>query len=113
MLGLESLAVLFECRFRRGQAGGHRSQFLFGNLQAFFGLGDVGQGLAVLGGEFAQTLFVKLDAAFVAVTLAFQLETLLLHRANLVFEFRKPFSQLGDFVLAPEHFGGSGFDLVA
>ena len=68
----------------------------------FLGLGDVAEGLGVLGGEFAQAFFVEMDAAFVAVDLAFEFQAALLGVADFVFEHGKLFAQVRDFILAAE-----------
>ena len=48
-----------------------------------------------------------------ALAAALQLKPALLHLADLMLQLRKPVAQLGDFVLALQHAGGTGFDFVA
>ena len=94
LLGLKGLAMLRERGGRGGEVLIHRGQLLLGDVAPFLGLIDVGQGFGVLRGELAQPFFVEMNAAFVAVAFAFQLQAALLLLADLMFQFGKTFAQL-------------------
>ena len=92
---------------------GHGRQFLLRGAAAFLGLRDVRQRLGILRRQFAQTLLVELNPALVPVRFALQFQPALLHRGDFVLQFRKPFAQLLDFILATQHVGGTGFNFAA
>ena len=80
--------------------------------QTFLGLRDVRERLGVLRRDFAQAFLVELNPAFVPVNLALQFQSALLLRGDFMFQFRKPFAQLRDFIFKTQHVGGTLFDFV-
>jgi len=108
---LEGLAMPRHGTLRVFQVGRHRGQFLPRDFAPFLGLGDVGQRLRVLRGQFFEPFLVELDAALEAVHLAFQLHALLLPGGDVVLELRQPVAQLGNLVFGLEHGGGAAFNL--
>ena len=64
-------------------------------------------------GKFAQAFVVKLNPALVPVHFTLQFQAALLHGGDLMFQLRKPLTQLADFVLASQYIGRAGLDLVS
>ena len=97
---------------RPGQFLRDRRRFLLRGAATFLGLRDVRQRLGVLRRQFAQAFLVELNPAFVPVRLALQFQAALLLRGDFMFQFGKPFAELGDFVFKPQHVGGNLFNLA-
>src|ERR1035437_6992686 len=112
-LRLQIFLVLNQRGFGGGETFRDGEQFARRGVATFLGLRNFREGFGILRFNFAQAFLVELDAAFVAVNLRLQFQSVLLLRGDFVFQFGKMFAQFRNFIFKTENVVRALLDFVA